>query len=43
VKSFLAAIAIAVVVSVGAAFVLSGMQTTVEERFATTGVRLERG
>lgn len=40
-KSFLAAVVVAVALSVGAVFVLAGMQEYVHDRFATSGVRLE--
>jgi hypothetical protein len=42
VKSFLAAVLIGIALAAGSAFVLAGLQQTVDERFATTGVRLER-
>ncbi|WP_263973574.1 hypothetical protein [Indioceanicola profundi] len=39
-KAFLSSIAVALVIAVGAAAVLGGMQTNVEKAFTTQGVRL---
>lgn len=39
-KAFLSSIVVALVIAVGAAFVLGGMQTNADQAYATQGVRL---
>lgn len=39
-KAFLSSVVVALVIAVGAAVVLGGMQTSADQAFATQGVRL---